>query len=86
MLTLKNAMNMGDQLLNEHQGERLVFATKWLVSYSQFDGVLTHFNMQGEQIHSAASQGFYETFVAVSAYAKDHGFADTWQVVNQLPM
>lgn len=86
MLTLKNAMNMGDSLLNEHLGERLVFTSQWLMSYKQYDGVMTHFDNQGEQIQRTVTQGFYETFVAVRDYAKDHGFADTWQVTNQLPM
>jgi hypothetical protein len=82
MLTLKNAMNAGKQLLNDHLGERLVLDLQWTVPYQQFDGNLRHLDGQGVQVHSLACRGFYETFTAVSTYAHDHDFADQWQIAT----
>jgi hypothetical protein len=83
MLTLKNAMNVGTCLQNDHRGERLVLTSQWSIPYQQFDGTLSHLDPQGSEVHRLSCTGFYETFVLVSTYARDHDFADLWQVTDQ---
>lgn len=85
MMTLKNALNIADSLRNDHAGARLELATTWQTAYQQFDAVLRHFDAQGAELYQSATTGFYPTFVAVSAYATAHGFADGWEVVHFLP-
>ncbi len=85
MLTLKNAMNAGTHLRTDQPGASLILECRWTVPYEQFDGVLSHMNAQGLQVHQETLIGFYATFVAVSAYAQDHGFVDEWQVMSDAP-
>lgn len=80
MMTLKNAMNASEQLLNVHADERLELVTKWTIPYQRFDGVLRHLDGAEHEIAQLTLSGFYETFTVVLAYAQEHGFADEWQV------
>ncbi len=80
MSTLKNAMNAGTRLLNQHGDERLVLVTKWTNTYQHFDGLLRHLDGTGHEIAVIASTGLFDTFTAVHEYAQAHGFADDWQV------
>jgi hypothetical protein len=79
-MTLKNAMNAGEYLVNVQGTERLELTTKWAMSYQHFDGVLRHLDGTNQEIAQVRLNGLYETFTAVFAYAQDHGFADDWQV------
>jgi hypothetical protein len=82
MLSLKNALNAGQQLRNTHNGEQLILDARWTVPYSQFDGTLAHVDATGQSLRNMAFTGFYATFEGVFAYANEHAFADTWQVVD----
>lgn len=82
MLTLKNAMNAGQHLLNEHHDEHLILDIQWTIPYQQFDGTLSHLDGQGVQVYHMAYRGLYETFEAVRDYAHAHEFSDTWQVAD----
>ena len=85
MPTLKNAMNAGKHLVNDHRGEQLILDIQWTVPYQQFDGELMHRDVQGTQTYRQHILGFYETFMVVQAYAAEHNFPDLWQVVEQQP-
>jgi ATP phosphoribosyltransferase regulatory subunit HisZ len=80
VLTLKNAMNMGQHIVNEHLGERLLLDMEWTAAYQHFDGMLRHLDRRGIQIYRMAYLGFYDTFLAVQAYAQEHHFGDLWKV------
>lgn len=82
MLTLKNAMNMGQHVENEHLGERLLLDMEWTTSYQHFDGMLRHLDRGGIQIYRMAYHGFYDTFLAVQTYAQEHHFGDRWKVLD----
>ena len=80
MLTLKNAMNAGTQLLNQQGDERIELVTSWTIPYQRFDGVMRHLNDTDHEIAVVFLNGFWETFTAVHDYAQTHGFMDDWQV------
>ncbi|MBA3823736.1 MAG: hypothetical protein H0X24_07515 [Ktedonobacterales bacterium] len=80
MLTLKNAMNAGTQLLNQGNDERLELVTSWTIPYQRFDGVLRHLDGHNRELTVMALTGFFDTFTAVHDYAQEHGFVDDWQV------
>jgi hypothetical protein len=86
MLTLKNAMNTGSQLLNQGNGERLELMTSWTIPYQRFDGVLRHLGDNDQEFAILYLQGFYATSMLYAIMLRNTGLQMNGRIKNSRPL